>query len=304
MDFEYGRAVCYSGYRAGQSPRTGVYPTQAQIREDLGIIAGRGFRYIRMYDATDYARSVCEVIRRDGLPLRLMLGPGLVNEVNNTGCAWDSTVYTPEQLAGRARHNDGRIDELCKIAADYDDVVFCVSVGNENTPDWGENTVPEARLVDFAERLRSRTGKPVTFNEGAREWRRLRTLAAHMDIICIHSYPLWYGNTVDEALAANRRDYGEIRALYPDKPVWFSEAGWTTRASGRNAPMRPEQACEENQARYYGDFWGWVDSERILSFVFEAFDEPWKGGDDPDEAEKHWGLFRADRTPKPVMRGR
>ncbi len=40
---------------------------------------------------------------------------------------------------------------------------------------------------------------------------------------------------------------------------------------------------------------------RIASFYFEAFDENWKGGDHPDEVEKHWGLFRADRTPKAVL---
>lgn len=37
-------------------------------------------------------------------------------------------------------------------------------------------------------------------------------------------------------------------------------------------------------------------------FFFEAFDEPWKGDpDNPLGAEKHWGLFNVDRTPKEVM---
>jgi exo-beta-1,3-glucanase (GH17 family) len=33
-------------------------------------------------------------------------------------------------------------------------------------------------------------------------------------------------------------------------------------------------------------------------YYFEAFDENWKGSSDPLEPEKHWGLYRADRTPK------
>jgi len=33
----------------------------------------------------------------------------------------------------------------------------------------------------------------------------------------------------------------------------------------------------------------WTASEGILTFVFEAFDEPWKGSPDPLEPEKHWG---------------
>jgi Glycosyl hydrolases family 17 len=45
----------------------------------------------------------------------------------------------------------------------------------------------------------------------------------------------------------------------------------------------------------------WTREAGILTFVFEAFDEPWKGSDDPMEPEKHWGLFTVDRRPKLVM---
>ena len=31
------------------------------------------------------------------------------------------------------------------------------------------------------------------------------------------------------------------------------------------------------------------------------FDEPWKGSDDPNEPEKHWGLYTVDRQPKRAM---
>ena len=34
-----GAAICYSGYREGQSPDTQVYPRVAQIREDLHLLA-------------------------------------------------------------------------------------------------------------------------------------------------------------------------------------------------------------------------------------------------------------------------
>ncbi|MBT8441776.1 MAG: hypothetical protein KJO76_05260 [Gammaproteobacteria bacterium] len=36
--------------------------------------------------------------------------------------------------------------------------------------------------------------------------------------------------------------------------------------------------------------------------IFEAFDEPWKGNpDNPTGAEKDWGVFFVDRTPKLVV---
>ncbi len=48
----------------------------------------------------------------------------------------------------------------------------------------------------------------------------------------------------------------------------------------------------------------WSRREGVLTYVFEAFDEPWKGSPNPFEPEKHWGLFRVDRTPKLVMQAR
>ena len=64
--------------------------------------------------------------------------------------------------------------------------------------------------------------------------------------------------------------------------------------------MKEGQPNEENQKKYYKDFWAWADSEKIISYMFEAFDEPWKGGDNPREAEKHWGIFDVDRKAKLV----
>lgn len=299
-NLEWGRAICYSGYREGQSPVTETYPTVSEIEQDLEILIEEGFRYIRMYDPVEYAVRVCKVIRDKKLPLKMMLGPGLINEVNNKNCAWNKTVYTEDELAERAKFNDSRIDALIDIANEYDDVIFAVSVGNENTPEWGENTVPEARLIEFAKRLKEATGKIVTFNEGTPEWRKLGELAKHLDLICIHSYPLWNWKTIDEAIIANKRDWNEIQSLYPDKPVIFSEAGWTTDTLP-NAGMLNDQPNEENQVEYYKQFWEWTDKEKIMAFVFEAFDEPWKGGSHPEESEKHWGIFNVDRSPKKVM---
>lgn len=297
----FGRAICYSGYRKNQSPVTKVYPTMDEIKEDLEIIIKAGFSYIRMYDAIKYAEDVCQVIRENKMPLKLMLGSGLINEVNNVNCAWNKTVYTDEQLAERKKHNQERIASLCRIGSENKDVICCVSVGNENTPDWGENTVSETALIEYAEALRKATGLPVTFNEGAREWKRLQKLADHLDVISIHSYPLWYGNSIDEALNSNKEDYEVIKNMYSDKQVIFTEAGWTT-CSLDNQGMKPGEASEKNQTQYLKEFWDWTDGEKILSFMFEAFDEPWKGGSNPDEAEKHWGLYNEDRTPKPAAK--
>ena len=295
--FEWGRAVCYSGYREGQSPLTCTYPTYEQIVEDIKIIDENGFKYIRMYDPISYAEMTCQVIKDLGVNIKLMLGPGLISEVNNPGCPWMQTNFSEDELKERAAHNDQNIDNLIKIANKYPDVINAVSVGNENTPSWGANNVPVERLIEFAERLREGTGKPVTFNEGAFEWESLDELAKHLDIISVHSYPLWYGNTVEEALEVNKQWYNKIKEKYPDKFVLFSEVGWSTDCADFSQ-MKEGQANEENQKKYYDEFWEWADREKIIAYMFEAFDEPWKGGKGANEAEKNWGMYKVDRIPK------
>jgi exo-beta-1,3-glucanase (GH17 family) len=81
--------------------------------------------------------------------------------------------------------------------------------------------------------------------------------------------------------------------------VAITEAGWTTCSNGRG--IEPDNAGVEHQARYYEALSRWGEENRVLTYVFEAFDEPWKGSPEPEEPEKHWGLFTVDRRPKPVM---
>ena len=62
------------------------------------------------------------------------------------------------------------------------------------------------------------------------------------------------------------------------------------------------RAGEAEQAVVCDALRKWARADSVSLFLFEAFDENWKGGTDPDEVEKHWGLFRADRSPKPALR--
>ena len=104
---------------------------------------------------------------------------------------------------------------------------------------------------------------------------------------------------MSDALEYTRQNYHSVRKHYPGKPVIITEAGWTTASNGRG--IERWNASEQLQASYYHQLMQWTAEEKILTFVFEAFDEPWKGSPHPEEPEKHWGLFRVDRTPKLAM---
>ncbi len=290
------KAVCYSGYREGQSPLTGVCPAYSEVEEDLRILAADGFKYIRMYEPNAHARTALRVIKDNSLPLRVMLGIDSKREFNNIGCPWVKETLNAARLQKNAAYNDRAVKKLITLANEYPDIVMCVSVGNENRPGWGADLVTEDRLIEFARALKAGCKQPVTYNEGTHEWLSLERLVNEIDIISIHSYPLWNGISVDKALEANQHDYRLISERYPEKDVIFTECGWATKTNGKS--MDPAQATRKAQAEYLSALWEWAGSEDIEVFVFEAFDEPWKGSDDPDEPEKHWGLYSVDRSRK------
>jgi hypothetical protein len=57
----------------------------------------------------------------------------------------------------------------------------------------------------------------------------------------------------------------------------------------------------EAQGKFLMELDKWVMSKKATTFLFEAFDEPWKGGGDATglrEIEKNWGVYYEDRTAK------
>ena len=294
-----GRAICYSGYRHGQSPDSRIYPTHEQIREDLLMLAPH-WPLLRLYDCSPHAERVLDVIRREGLPFRVMLGAYLGAEMNNFGCPWGAT-YSEEQLDASIAENEAEVGRLIALANAHPDIVFSVTVGNEATVDWTDHFVPVPRMLEHVRRVKREVRQPVTFCENYVPWQyTLRELVAELDFISLHSYPVWEYKHVHEALAYTRDNYDSVARLYPDKPVIITEAGWATNSNGRG--IQPHNTSQDLQDIYLRDLMAWTDHAGILCFVFEAFDEPWKGSPDPMEPEKHWGLFTVDRHPKKVMR--
>jgi exo-beta-1,3-glucanase (GH17 family) len=293
-----GNAICYSGYRRGQSPAQKIYPSVAEIREDLHILQ-KNWRMLRLYDCSLHAARVLEVIRRDRLDFKVLLGAHLGAEMNNFGCPWGGTCSESE-LEANAAENDAEVERLVDLARLHDDIVFGVAVGNEATVDWTDHFVPLERMIELVRRVKREVSQPVTFCENYVPWRdKLRPLVRELDFISLHTYPVWEYKHVHDALLYSKDNYHSVASLYPDTPVIISEAGWATNSNGRG--ICPQNTSEELQAIYYGDLMEWTAREGILTFVFEAFDEPWKGSPDPLEPEKHWGLFNVDRQPKRVM---
>jgi exo-beta-1,3-glucanase (GH17 family) len=298
LNLPTGNAICYSGYRHGQSPATHSYPSLAEIREDLNILS-KNWRNLRLYDCSLHAERVLEVIRADKLDFQVMLGAYLGPEMNNFGCPWGGT-YSEEALTESIQANQAELDRLIVLANKYDEIIFSVAVGNEATVDWTDHFVPVHHMIDYVRYVKKAVKQPVTFCENYVPWQhKLRDLVPEVDFISIHTYPVWEYKHIHEALEYTKDNVLSVSRLYPNKPIVVTEAGWATNSNGRG--IQPEHSSQELQAIYYADLMQWSKESGILIFVFEAFDEPWKGSPDPMEPEKHWGLFTVDRQPKLVM---
>jgi exo-beta-1,3-glucanase (GH17 family) len=294
-----GNAICYSGYREGQSPDLRRYPSAAQIREDLHLLA-RHWQLLRLYDCSPHAERVLQVIREDRLPLRVLLGAWLGAEMNNFGCPWGGT-YPEEQLEANRSENRAELERLVALARQHEDTVFAVAVGNECTVDWTDHVVPVPQLIDYVRWVKQRLRQPVTFCENYVPWQhKLQALAHELDFLSLHTYPVWEYKHIHEALDYTKQNVAAVARMFPGKPIAITEAGWCTASNGRG--MNAEHAVQELQAVYLQDLMDWTRAEGLLCFVFEAFDEPWKGSTDPPEPEKHWGLFTVDRRPKLAVR--
>ena len=294
-----GNAICYSGYREEQSPQTGDYPSYEQIYEDLLILAPN-FDYLRLYDCTPHAQTVLEVIRKHKLHFKIMLGIDVGAEVNNPDCPWGAH-YEDSVLEQNRQANERNVALLIDTANKYDDIVFSVSIGNEASVDWNDHMVPVERLVGYAKQVKAGAVQPVTFCENYVPWRdKLKPLVEVLDFISIHTYPVWEYHTLESALDYTQLNYQSVVDVHPNVPIVITEAGWTTQSNGRG--IEPWNANAELQAEYCNQLLHWSRTFGILTFMFEAFDEPWKGSADPHEPEKHWGFYYLDRSAKPVVR--
>jgi exo-beta-1,3-glucanase (GH17 family) len=298
FNLPYAKAICYSGFRTGQQPG-GAIPTYDEVKEDLLLLKPH-WSYLRLYDCDAHAKTVIEVIQKEKFNIKLMLGAYIEAEMNNYGCPWNGGVYEEEQLIKNQKQNDTKIRQLIKWANQFPEIIFSVSVGNEACVDWTDHFVPVNRVVEFAKKVKKSIKQPVTFCENYVPWlNQLQPLAEVVDFISIHTYPVWEYKHIHEAIEYTMANYKAVADIYPDKAIVITEAGWATNSNGRG--IDPEHVNEVNQKIYFEDLMEWSHRNKILTFFFEAFDEKWKGSSHPLEPEKHWGVFKTDRTPKLVF---
>ena len=286
-----GLGIAYGSYRDGESPDKKSVSSEQDILEDMTILTQNSpvkWNLIRMYAADPASEQVLKTIKKHKLPVKVMQG------------AWLSSTQTAEQ-------NERQISEVIRLANDYKDIVVSVNLGNEIFVDWSAHKFEIAdipKYLNWVKKVKGAVDVPVTLADDYNFWNKpwSQEVAQALDYIVLHAYAMWNSQALENAMPWTEKTYHDIKALHPSKQVALGESGWATSSVNSNGDesLIIGEASEEAQKIFFDAYRHWLKENRIVSFYFEAFDEKWKGGEDkPDSiAEKNWGVFRSDRTPK------
>lgn len=295
-------AICYSGFRAGQHPDRGdgaKNPTDDQILEDLRILNTQaGFKLIRLYDSQTNSAAVLRLIEKHQLDIKVLLGAWLNAEISNTNCPWQRTPYPDSMLAANRIKNEQEVQRAISLAKAYPRTVVAVAVGNEALVDWNDHMVTVESVIRYVRQVKGEIRQPVTVADNYLWWAQHgAALARELDFVSVHTYPVWEGKDINEAMPFTIANLEAVRKALPESRIVITEAGWATVASEFG-----QRASEAKQKFYYQDMFKWAKANNVTTFFFEAFDEDWKGNPkDINGAEKHWGIFTIGRKPKLVL---
>ena len=297
------KAISYSGFRTGQHPDRGdgaINPSREEILEDLTILQDAGFKLIRLYDSGENSETVLSLIKENNLDIKVMLGAWLQAELSNhESCAWLKEPIPQDELELNKFLNTDELKKCIVLANKYPEIIVAVNVGNEALVDWNDHKVDTDSIIAYVKRVKKEIKQLVTVAENYEWWHaKGKELAAEVDFLAIHIYPIWEGKDIDQGMSYSLENIQRVVDSLPNTTIVISEAGWASIGSELG-----DRASEEKQKQYYDELMSWCDKMNITCFFFEAFDEDWKGN--PSNmmgAEKHWGLFTVDRIPKEVMK--
>lgn len=285
-----GNGISYSAYRDGENPDDNV-TSKAHILEDMKIMAEH-WNLIRIYGAGPQAENILAVIREHNLPIRVMQG------------IWLGSNETDKD-------NQFQVDDAIRLANEYRDIVVAVNVGNEIFVDWAVHRIDDMdSVIEKIRQVRANISQPVTVSDDYNFWNKphAQKVAAELDFICLHAYAFWNDQSIDVSMQWTIDVYNDIQSRHPDHTIAYCETGWPTSRIWNDGSYEGGLrgvANEDNQAIFFQQYNAWIEESNIISFYFTSFDEKWKGGMDGvnpmEKAEKHWGLYFSDRSPKKVL---
>jgi exo-beta-1,3-glucanase (GH17 family) len=272
-----GKIHClsYSPYRlAGDTPFDENFVVSPQrVAEDFALLA-RGTRCVRTYSVRQGLGEVPESARKAGLKVWLGI--------------W---------IGRDAVENRHEIELAIDLARRYPDVIEALIVGNEVLLRREKTSVELAALI---EEVRAATSLPVTYADVWEFWLRNPSLAQTVDFLTVHMLPYWEDDpiAVTAAVGHAMTMVDLVQTAFPGKEIVVGEAGWPSAGRWRRAAA-PGLV---NEARFLREFAVQANTRRLRYNLIEAFDQPWKRGQE-GAMGGHWGMFDSAGRPKFALTG-
>lgn len=319
------QAVAYGPYRTSASAAdlANEVITPAMIKEDMDLLVAADIRLIRIFDSGDkVAKQTLDVIVDNNIDMKVQLGAFM------GGLKFVANPYRAEEIEAA---NMAELNRAIALANDpkYQDVILAVSVGNENIIDFSADRNDPAVMARYIKYVRDQVRvQPVTTDDNFQVFSNPipKVVLDQIDFVAIHAYPVidteypssplyWDWKQLampagparatammDASIVELKKQYQATRDALNSvglskMPIAITETGWKARLTG-NQSFR---AHPVNQKMYFERLEAWRQEVRLGGagpvniFYFEAFDEPWKLGDDG------WGLFDKDRKARYVL---
>ena len=321
-DMTSRKAAAYGPYRTAttDADRANETITEAMIKEDMDILIAGNFRLIRLFNSSDKeAKLILETIHKYKLDMKVMLGIWIASE--------SLPSLSADEIAANKALNEAEVKSGVALANDpnFKDIVVTVSIGNETMVSWTKHPTSPTIMADYIQRVRDQVSQPITTDDDRAFYSQAPANVIDLiDFAAVHVYPLsetippatstwdWQQQSVpedkravammDAAIEAANKHYVDVRNHLDSRgrgavPILITETGWKT------APSKGEfnRAHPVNHKMYFDRLVDWVNKAKYPTgplnvFYFEAFDEPWKLGDDK------WGLFSVERKAHYVVK--
>ncbi|MDF3865227.1 glycosyltransferase [Pseudomonas denitrificans (nom. rej.)] len=255
----------FSPFRLNQNPQKNQFPSDDEIRSDLELVS-KSTDNIRTYSVKG---SLADIPRlAEELGMRVSLG------------IW----IGPDEA-----ENEAEIERGIEIANNSRSVVRVI-VGNEAL---FRREVTVEQLTAYLDRVRKAVKVPVTTAEQWHIYEKYPEMAKHVDLIAAHVLPYWEYTAMNDAIPFVLERAKELRAKFPRKPLLLAEVGWPSNGRMRGGA----DATQADQAIYLRTLTNALNKKGYNYFVVEAFDQPWKVGDE-GSVGAYWGVYNAQRQPK------
>jgi exo-beta-1,3-glucanase (GH17 family) len=317
------KAVAYSPFRTNNRDTETI--TASMVKQDLDLLIQGNFRLIRLFDSSDkVAKLVLDVIVDNGLDMKVQLG-AYVNSYKYE--------INPYKIANVKAANEAELARTIALANNpkYKNTILAVSVGNETLVNWSTVPFDPSDLAKLIKDVRDAIPAtvPVTTDDNFLAFTNPlpKAVVDQIDFAAIHIYPNidtefpdgplywdWQQTGVpagparakammDASIVELKRQYAMVRVALDSMglhamPIAITETGW--KAFDSDPGKQVQRAHPVNQKMFYERLETFRAEGRVGAgpanvFYFEAFDEPWKGGDDA------WGLFDVNRKARYVI---